>query len=395
MKYANVVETLRLSRKLKPVVIVTFIVIAFILIKVIWVTFAINGNGTFESEKKDILQRRNWLISKVITEPQKLIDEMPSVVGPQFQGEWALYSCSMLSSALVNISRLYPETAEENLMYVDSLIGIVLSPEIREYDRARWDEDPLESLAGGNSHVSYISLLANMINVYKCLGGDSKYDDLWHSLCRTMNRRILSSDNFCLPTYPGEYVYIPDMLAAIAALEQYSRLNRGKYHSTVMKWVGKAKTEWLDEDTGLLPAIISEFWLRPPVRGSYSALSCYYLTYIDDVFAKEQYCRFRETFLKRFPITGFKEYNDRGCLLGFDIDAGPIIFSLSPSGTAFGAGPVTYYGDMKLRKKIMTTAEMAGTTVSIAGRRHYLLADVALVGEAIMLAMRTHSENMN
>lgn len=366
------------------------IIAVIILIKVIWVAIAVGDNGTFESEKKDILQRREWLIRKVITEPQKLINEMPAAIGPQFQGEWSLYSCSMLSSALVNISKLYPKTVEENLMYIDSLISIVLSPEIREYDRARWNEDPLESLAGDNSHVSYISLLACMINGYKSLGGGNKYDDLWHSLCRTMNRRILASDNMCLPTYPGEYVYMPDMLAAIAALEQYSRLNGGRYHSTVTKWVAKAKSEWLDDDTGLIPAFISEAWLRPPVRGSYSALSCYYLTFVDEDFAKEQYARFKEAFLKRFPITGFKEYDDRGCLLGFDIDAGPILFSLSPSGTAFGVGPVTYYGDLKLRRKILKTAEMAGTTVSFSGRRHYLLADVALVGEAIMLAMRTH-----
>ena len=34
--------------------------------------------------------------------------------------------------------------------------------------------------------------------------------------------------------------------------------------------------------------------------------------------------------------------------------------------------------------------KLAGTTISCRGKRHYLLADVALVGEAIMLAMRTN-----
>lgn len=282
----NKITQIQMNIKHPKFITTAFIAVALILIKVIWVAIAVGDNGTFESEKKDILQRREWLIRRVVTEPQKLIDEMPAAVGPQFQGEWALYSCSMLSSALVNISKLYPETTEGNLMYIDSLISIVLSPEIREYDRARWDEDPLESLAGDNSHVSYISLLACMINGYKSLGGGNKYDHLWHSLCRTMNRRILASDNLCLPTYPGEYVYMPDMLAAIAALEQYSRLNGGRYHSTVTKWVAKAKSEWLDDDTGLIPAF-SEAWLRPPVRGSYSALSCYYLTFVDEVSIAE------------------------------------------------------------------------------------------------------------
>ena len=130
-------------------------------------------------------------------------------------------------------------------------------------------------------------------------------------------------------------------------------------------------------------------WL--PVKGSYSALNCYYLTLLDEEFAKGQYDRLKDNYLKRFPFTGFKEYSDRYCLLGLDIDAGPIIFNLSPSGTAFAVGSVTYFNDSKLRRKLLKTAEIAGTTILCRDKRYYLLADVALVGEAIMLAMRTNA----
>jgi hypothetical protein len=53
---------------------------------------------------------------------------------------------------------------------------------------------------------------------------------------------------------------------------------------------------------------------------------------------------------------------------------------------------VTYFEDWALRKKLLKTGEMAGTTWHRKGKSHYLLADVALVGEAIMLAMRTAVE---
>ena len=367
-------------------------ILTLILIKAVWTWCFCSRNGTFEGEKKDILERRAYLIERVVTTPDKLLEEMPSAIGPQFQGEWALYTCSMLSAALVNISNLYPETREESVEYIDSLINIVLSPEIRQYDMERWGEDPLESLEGDNSHISYLSHLAWMICGYKYIGGERKYDSLLHSLCRTMDRRILQSENLNLETYPGEYVYIPDMLVAIVALENYSRIYNGKYSSTVSRWLDMAKSEWLDEKTGLLPAFLSDAWLNPPVKGSYSALSCYYLTFIDEDFAREQYDRFKETFLKRFPVAGFKEYSNRGCLIGFDIDAGPLIFNLSPSGTAFGVGSVTYFNDIKIRRKLLKTAEITGTTVSGKGKRHYLLADIALVGEAIMLAMRTNTQ---
>lgn len=79
------------------------VIVILIVIKVVWVWCYCNDNGTFESEKKDILERRAYLIEKVVTTPKQLLDEMPSAIGPQFQGEWALYTCSMLSSAFVNI----------------------------------------------------------------------------------------------------------------------------------------------------------------------------------------------------------------------------------------------------------------------------------------------------
>lgn len=48
-----------------------------------------------------------------------------------------------------------------------------------------------------------------------------------------MNRRLLNRSSLNLPTYPGESIYIPDMLVAIVALNQYADMNNGKYRSTV------------------------------------------------------------------------------------------------------------------------------------------------------------------
>ena len=73
--------------------------------------------------------------------------------------------------------------------------------------------------------------------------------------------------------------------------------------------------------------------------------------------------RLKEYFYQRSPIAGFKEYSDRKCWLGFDIDAGPIIFNLSPTGTAFAIGPATYFKDSIVRSQLLKTAEIAGSTV--------------------------------
>lgn len=367
-------------------------VLALILVKVGWVAWSCWGNGSFDDEKEDILQRRNYLVEKIVVEPRQLMYEMPAGIGLQFKGEWALYSCSMLTEALSNIARLYPETRDNAIVTIDSLIKIVRSPMLRLYDKVRWGEDPLESLEGDNSHVSYLSHLAWMIGNYRGIGGDDRYNHLHDSICGTMNRRIMRSPIMNIPTYPGEPVYVPDMMVAIVALSDYGKLNSGKYSSTVKNWIKRAKTEWLDDETGLLVSFLDDNGkIDAPVKGSYSTLNCYYLTKIDVAFAKEQYERMKSSFCQSFPVAGIKEYYDRSCWAGMDMDAGPIILNLSPSGSAFAIGSATYFGDDDLRNKLLRTAEIAGNTIKWGDRRHYLLAEIALVGEAITLAMRTNS----
>ena len=367
-------------------------IFALVLTKVVWVAWGCWSIGSHEKEKCDILQRRNWLVEKIVVEPRQLLREMPGGLGLQFQGEWALYSCSMLSKALAKISILYPETKKESINTIDSLIQIVKSPELRLYDKMRWGEDPLDSLSGDKSHISYLSHLAWMIGNYRQMGGGDKFNALHDSLCEAMNRRILTSECMNLPTYPGEDIYIPDMLVAIVALSDYAQLNNEKYQNTVNHWIQRAKSEWIDSETGLLRSFLpldGDTSVKSPIKGSYSTLNTYYLTQIDPEFAKEQYTHLKEVFLKDSWQTGFKEYPDGSGFLGMDVDAGPIIFGLSPSGTAFGIGCATYFNDMYLRKHLLKTAEIAGHSVWWNDKRHYLLADVAIVGEAITLAMRT------
>ena len=360
--------------------------------KMVWVAVMTRHLGSFETERTDILKRRSYLLEKVVMDPQGLVDAMPPVFGDHYQGEWAIYSTSMLSAALVNTAILYPETREEAVEKIDSLIRITMSPELRRYDATSWGEDPLETLGGNRSHISYISLLAWMVSGYKTIGGGEKYDALFDALCRAMARRIMDSPDINLQTFPGTYIYVPDMLVAIVALANYARLNGGKYQEVVDTWLANMKANHIDPDTGLIKSFVpdGETWVGDqPVLGSYSALSVYYLTFVDEDFAREQYALLKKTFLKRHPFTGFREHvkGTKGPL--YLMDSGPVVFGLSPTGTAFGIGAATYFRDWDLRKRFLRTGETAGFTVSSKRSRHYLLGSYVLVGEAITLAMRT------
>ena len=373
-------------KKRKMMVIVSLVFIMLVIIKVVWVICAINGHGFWEGEKKDIIRRANYLTSKVATSPQDLLDEMPRGIGEQFQGEWALYTCSMTAAALANIAILYPQNKDLSIQFVGQIIDIAMSSEIREYDRVRWREDPIDGIYGDLSHISYYSHLAWMISRYKQIGGDGRYDDIYHSLCEAMNRRIRQSKCLNCRTYPGEQFYIPDMLVAIVALANYSCQYDGKYSTTVNMWIERAKKEWIDKETGLLASFLDyedgTTQILQPVKGSYSALNCYYLSLVDPEFAKEQYDCFLKGFKQCLPITGIKEYHDDSCLFGFDIDAGPLIFGLSPSGIGFALGAATSLDDKEF-------IEIGGCTIRWFDKSHYMVSDLALVAEAILLAMRT------
>ena len=381
----------RLKKPYRMILKTIIIIIVIFALKWLWVTVSTVGHGSFEGEKTEILRRRNYLTDKLITSPDEVLNEMPSGIGSQFQGEWAMYSCSMLTAALVNISKLYPEEREKSIEQIDRLITIVMSPELREYDAARWDEDPLDSWDSEKSHMSYLSILAWMISGYKAIGGGDKYDDVYYQSCSTLNWRMRNSPTLNLQTYPNEAVYVPDMLVTIVALSNFSRQCDGRYNSIINEWVKKAKTDWIDKETGLLKSFLSfdGTEMAAPVKGSYSALICYYLTFVDVDFAKEQYDLLKRHFIQKNPFTGIREYHNRSCWLGMDIDSGPILFNLSPSGTAFSIGPATYFNDSEFRIQLLRTAEIGGSTIRGWNTNHYLLANLAIVGEAITLAMRT------
>ena len=79
------------NKRMKIIGILFLIILMIVIGKWIWVSVMTRAVGSFESERTDILCRRNYLLTKVIVKPQELINAMPSAVGSHFQGEWAIY----------------------------------------------------------------------------------------------------------------------------------------------------------------------------------------------------------------------------------------------------------------------------------------------------------------
>lgn len=354
---------------------------------------------TWEEEREDILERANWLCKEIITDPESLMQKAPSMIGREYQGEWAIYCCSMLSHALANITVLYPDKADKCPGLIAQMIEIVNTPTIREYDTKPWKEDAMASLSGPKHHMTYLSILAWMITNYKMAGGDGRYDDLLHTLCDTLHRRMLESKyNLNLLSFPGKPIWLPDMLVTIVALRNYGRMYNGKYDETINKWLANAKSMWIHKGTGLLAGQLpGQGRLRNKViRGSHSALICSYLSLVDEDFAREQYQRMCAVLRKEESFMGKKVYGVKEFLRkdpDFKMmpgDAGLVVKGISAGGTAFALGAATYLGDWEFRYQMLRTAEMVGNTKKSHGMRHYKISEMFMVGEATSLAMRTN-----
>ena len=357
-------------------------------------------SSAWQQERDDILERANWLCKKIVVTPEQLMDEAPSLIGREYQGEWAIYCCSMLTHALANIGVLYPEKKEKCPSLIAKMIDIVNTPVIREYDTIQWKEDAMATLDGSKSHMTYLSILAWMITNYKFAGGDNRYDALLHKLCATLVRRMHESRyDLNLLSFPRKPIWIPDMLVTLVALSNYSKLFNGTYSDTVRDWVHNARTKWIHRRTGLLAGMLpgeSRYRRGITIRGSHSALIASYLTMVDEDFAREQYqclCKVlrKEAVVMGHTICGVKEYLTKSPKLRIAPgDAGLIVQGISAGGTAFALGAATFFEDWEFRYQMLRTAEMAGGTVKEKRRRHYKIAKMFLVGEATALAMRTN-----
>ena len=358
------------------------------------------SDGDWDAEKEDILERANWLCEKIITSAEQLMEDVPSVLPEWAKGEWAIYSCSMLTHALANIGYLYPEKKDKIPQLIARMVEIVNTPVIRKYDTLQWHEDAMESLHTDHHHMTYLSILAWMITNYKLAGGDKRYDELLHRLMDTLVRRMKNSKyDLNLLSFPRKQIWLPDMLVTIIALKSYSRLFDGRYADVLEAWLVNAKTEWIHHRTGLLAGTLPGANYRQKgivLRGSCSALNCSYLTLVDADFARVQYECTKEVFgthvsLMNTTVYGIKEYLRKSPKFTLDPgQAGLIVMGLSAGGTAFALGAATFFGDWETRRQLLRTAELAGCTIKGKRKRHYRLAEFALAGEAIALAMKTN-----
>lgn len=295
------------------------------------------------------------------------------------QGEWRIVTLSATALATANLAFRGVLPKARALARVQTLANRVLSSNARRFDTDFYGADALRTLATDDGHAGALGHIGLVLGAECLLGDPTTHAERRTAIAETLARRHAASRDGLIDTYPGR-VWIPDNAASLAALALHERCTRADGDAPLAKaQLGR----WpIDAATGLLT-----FFRDGDVRASGATWNGLYLPFVDPGFAADQFTLARAQFETRLLLgaTAFREYR-RGEQRDGDVDSGPLVFGLSPSGTGFALAGAALANDEALVKRLLMTAEGAGITFGFSGRR-YLLAP--LVGDATVLAART------
>lgn len=346
-------------------------------------------------ERADLEARRRYLVGR-LGAPTYADDPIAAPDDGLFEGEWRLGALSMTAAAIANLAFDDPASAPRARAEIALLIERALEPELRRFDRDRWGgEDALDSLDGPNGHAGYLGHLAFMIGAYRMIGGDARFEGTHRAVVGALARRIDESRFPYLETYPSE-IYTCDnavVLAAIALRDRVRVDGEPSRRLTVLRWELYTAMHLIDPETDLIVFEVDPVTgrARQHGRGSASGWNAFYLPFVDPALASQQRRALRRHLEVDLPFgaSAVREHpHGRGDLAG-DVDSGPLVFGLSPSGTGFAMAAARHDGDQEWLEALLITAEVAGNTAQSADGRERWYVLSPLVGDAIVLAMRT------
>lgn len=187
-----------------------------------------------------------------------------------------------------------------------------------------------------------------------------------------------------LPSYPGR-AWPVDSTVAVASLALHDRLLSPLHRPTIVRWVAGVRAN-PDPGTGLIPhtADPDTGAATAGARGTSQSLINRFLPEIDAEFAREQYVRFRESFLS-IPLgmgPAVREY-PHGADGPADVSSGPLPLGISLSATVVTLGAARVQGDASLAAALANFGDVAGVPLDTLSTRRYAFGVVPM-GDAFV-----------
>jgi len=307
---------------------------------------------------------------------------------PLFRGEWQFGTYQMAALGLLQTCHEHPDLREELRPGIESAIAGLLSPSVRAFDAQSWNEDALDSLDGPHGHAAYLGYLNLVLTLDRATFADSRHTALNDRISAALARRFRAAPHQIIETYPGE-AYPVDNASCLASLLLHQRLT-GTDHSAAIAGTRECfRSRWRDSRTGLLLQAINHRSGQPTDRGraSGTALAAYFLAMAEPGLARPLFESNRTHLAGSILGFGYVDEYAADQQGGGDIDSGPLIFGMSPSGTGFTIATARAFGDRSLYVSLARTAYLMGAPVSRGDERFFITGGP--LGNAIMLAMFT------
>ena len=305
-----------------------------------------------------------------------------------FRGEWQFGTYQMAALGLLQTCREHPELRDELRPAIEDAIAGLLSPNVREFDARSWGEDALDSLDGPQGHAAYLGYLNLVLSLDRATFADSRHTALNDHISAALARRFGAAPKHLIETYPNEG-YPVDNAAGLASLLLHQRLTGADHSAALAGTLECFRTTWRDPHTGLLLQAIDHRTGQSYDRGraSGTALASYFLAMAAPDLARplfESICTHLAGSILGFGYVDEYTAGERG---DGDIDSGPLIFGMSPSGTGFTIASARVFRDRALYVRLARTAYLTGAPVKRGADRFFITGGP--LGNAILLAMFT------
>ena len=306
----------------------------------------------------------------------------------RFDGEWLFGTYMMAGMGFGQLALALPHERSRLLPQMERTLEALASPAAQQFDAEAWGEAPLATLEGDRGHAAFLGYLGILLGLHRLLGADSRFAELHDRIAAALVRRVSSEPGLLIETYPGE-VYPVDNAAVMAAIALHARATGRARPALVASWAARARSRWVDPESGLLFQAWNARTDRPAdaPRGSGTTLASYFLAFADAQLSRDLHIA-AERALDR-PILGFGLYQEypSGWSGAGDIDSGPLVLGYSISATGFALAGRRMFGDEQSYSQLYATLHLLGAPLEAGGR--WTFVSGGPLADAIMFAMLT------
>jgi hypothetical protein len=232
-------------------------------------------------------------------------------------------------------------------------------------------------------------LLGNKLNLETPSQRDTTEIKLFRSRC-TQIAQAIQNHPFAESYYGSAWP--ADVVLCVAALSTHDKLFNPTYETEVKTWISSVKTKL--DSRGLIPHKVNPITgaTLEAARGSSSGLVTLLLPDIDERFAREQFVKYKQTFVEQlFGLYGIREFahDTNG---EKDVDSGPLILGMGGAATIVGIKTMKRYRFHTVALALRNGVEAFSCPWKSDGRKKYFFGKVPMADVFIAWSGDTHNE---